>query len=273
MTFAVESPYEKLERLRAELKVRQEELIEAEANRADQMADVTAFEAKVEQKIGHLLDKLNALEDELSHYNQRLNRMRNKDTFGVAVDSVEEQFRRTWEKPPPAPPKPPVKTPTPTDERQVKRLYRQLARRFHPDLAADPKERAYRTEKMAAINEAYAARNLAKLAALADEAETTALPSVARAQTDAQIIEALEEELRRIDHRLRQIRFEVTNLPNRSSVQLSMEAKLAWRQGRDLLSEMAADLERKVARKTAERDFLKSQFDQLGPQTRIGPRK
>jgi hypothetical protein len=49
--------------------------------------------------------------------------------------------------------------------------------------------------------------------------------------------------------------------------------KLAKRQGRDLLGEMAADLEHKIARKTAERDFLKSQFDQLGPQTWIGPKR
>jgi hypothetical protein len=71
---------------------------------------------------------------------------------------------------------------------------------------------------------------------------------------------------------LKQIRFELANLPSRSSVQLSLEVKAARWQGRDLLAEMAADLNRKIARKSAERDFLKSQFDQLGPQTRIGPR-
>jgi hypothetical protein len=48
-------------------------------------------------------------------------------------------------------------------------------------------------------------------------------------------------------------------------VQLSLEVKVARGQGRDLLGEMAADLESKIARKTAERDMLKAQFDQLGP--------
>ncbi len=268
-----ESPYEKLERLRAELKVRQEELIEAEAHRADQMADVIAFEEEVEQRVGVLIDELAKIEVELREYNQRLNRMRNKSSFGVAFDNVEEQFRRTWEKPPPKAVKPPTKPPTAADEKQIKRLYRKLARQFHPDLAADPDERAYRTEKMAAINDAYAARSLAELVALSEEAEMASLSSGPKGQTEGQMIQALEEELKRIDHRLKQIRFELANLPSRSSVQLSLEVKAARWQGRDLLAEMAEDLRRKIGRKAAERDFLKSQFDQLGPQTRIGPRK
>lgn len=267
-----ESPYEKLERLRSELNSRQEDLIEAEAYRADQLADITAFEATVEQTIGHLLDELAALEIEVRNYNQRMARMRNKATFGAAFDNVEEQFRRTWEKPPPEAPKPPRTPPTPADEKQIKRLYRKLAQRFHPDLASNDGDRAYRTEKMTAINDAYAARSLAELVALSEEADFSGLSAGSRGQTEGQMIQTLEEELRRIDHRLKAIQFELANLPNRSSVQLSLEVKLARRQGRDLLAEMAADLEHKVARKTAERDFLKSQFDQLGPQTRIGPR-
>jgi hypothetical protein len=46
---------------------------------------------------------------------------------------------------------------------------------------------------------------------------------------------------------------------------LSIEVKLARGQGRDLLAEIATDYEQKIARKTAERDMLKAQFDQLGP--------
>ena len=44
----------------------------------------------------------------------------------------------------------------PIDEKQLKRIYRQLARRYHPDLATDPAERAARNDVMARINDAYA---------------------------------------------------------------------------------------------------------------------
>jgi hypothetical protein len=70
-----------------------------------------------------------------------------------------------------------------------------------------------------------------------------------------------------VDHRrLAEIERELRQLPQRPSVQLSLEVKLARRRGRDLLGEIAADLERKIACKTAERDMLKAQFDQLGPE-------
>jgi hypothetical protein len=39
--------------------------------------------------------------------------------------------------------------------------------------------------------------------------------------------------------------------------------KLARRKGRDLMAEMAENLKKKIARKTAERDMIKTQFDSL----------
>jgi hypothetical protein len=41
------------------------------------------------------------------------------------------------------------------------------------------------------------------------------------------------------------------------------------RNGRDLLAEIIADLEKKIARKTVERDMIKSQFDELNRGTEI----
>ncbi len=70
---------------------------------------------------------------------------------------------------------------------------------------------------------------------------------------------------------MRQIKSELQGLHQRPSVQLSLEVKVARRQGRDLLGEMAAELEAKIARKTVERDMLKAQFDQMGPDQGIIP--
>jgi curved DNA-binding protein CbpA len=146
-------------------------------------------------------------------------------------------------------------------------LYRQLARRFHPDLATDDADRSYRTEMMAAANTAYAARSLVELLALERQGAASPIPIRGRTttyQTDTQLIQVLEEELRRIARRMRQIEQEKREIPQRSSVRLSLEVKLAQRQGRDLLEEMSLDLQKKIARKEVERDFMKSQFDQLG---------
>jgi hypothetical protein len=61
--------------------------------------------------------------------------------------------------------------------------------------------------------------------------------------------------------RLRRVREQIDQLQALPTVQLNLEIKLARRQGRNLLAEKAADLKRKIARKIAERDYLRSQLD------------
>jgi chromosome segregation ATPase len=253
-------------RLRAALEGAQANLIEAEAQLADELAAVNAFEFEFEARVGHLWDRLDALETEIERYQDRIQMMRK------GYLSVERQYRRAWQAPPGSAPRPPAQPLSPANETQLKRLYRQLARRYHPDLAADDAERAFRTERMAAINDAYAARSLTELEALAAESGA-AIPAgrVQSGQTEAHMIQALQDQLARCQHRLRQIEDELRGMHRRPSVQLSLEVKVARRQGRDLLGEMATELEAKIARKTAERDMLKVQFDQLGPDHGIIP--
>jgi cob(I)alamin adenosyltransferase len=240
----------------------QDDLIDAETDLADRMADIRAFEAEFEARAGFMMTQLTNLEAEVNDYLDRIKRRRNKDIFGSDYRSADEQFRRTWQQPAsaPAPPPPP---PSAATQAQIKKLFRQLARRFHPDLAVDEADRVYRTEKMTAINDAYAARSLTELLVFAAEMETAPRRAAPRGQSEADMVEALEKEIRRCRHRVREIDLEIKNLHNRASVELALEAKLARRQGRDIVAEIAADLERKIARKTAERDMIKSQFDDL----------
>lgn len=258
---------EQLTHLRAELAEIHNRLIEAEAELADRLAEINAFEFEFEARAGHLMDTLEALEAEVRRYTERIEIARSKQVFGQAHIPVNTQYRRAWQPPPTSAPTPPPQPLNSASEAEIKRLYRQLARRYHPDLALSEVDRARRTEKMAAINDAYAARSLVELVAMAQEEE--AIVDSGRAypgHTEAQLVQALQDELSRCRRRLHEIERELRNLHHRPSVELSLEVKLARRQGRDLLAEMAAELERKIARKTAERDMLKAQFDQLGPE-------
>ena len=263
---------EQIARLRDTVDKAHVELIEAEAQLADRMAEINAFEFEFEAKVGHWLDKLEALEAELKRYHDRIQMTRNKQIFGIGYVSAEAQYRRAWQAPPASAPTPPPQPLGPSDEAQIKRLYRQLARRFHPDLASGEVDRELRTERMAAINDAYAARSLAELHALAQEPDMVIQTGqMVPGRTDAQLAQALQDELARCQRRLRQIERELGSLDQRPSVQLSLEVKLARRRGHDLLGEMATDLERKVARRTVERDMLRGQFAQLGPDQGIIP--
>lgn len=260
----METTQEKLARLRIALDKAKNELVEAEAELTDRQTTIKAFEQEYEARIGVLVDRLAVLEQAVNHYLERIQAMRNKRTFGFEYQSVDEQFRRAWEPsnaPPPPPPPPPP--PSPATEAEIKKLYRQLARRFHPDLAADEADRIFRTEKMTAINDAYAARSLTELQALAQDMgqpHTSPLPA---GQTEAEMVAVLEKEITRCQRRVREIDLELQNLHNHPSVAFSLEVKLAKRRGRDLWVETITEVERKIGRKTAELDMLRSQFASL----------
>jgi chromosome segregation ATPase len=264
--------HQELNQLRAALAEIHTQLIEAEADLADRLAEINAFEFEFEAKVGHLMDTLEALEAEIQEFNDRIQMARNKEIFGYDHLSVDSQYRRTWQAPRTSAPTPPPEPLDANSEAEIKRLYRQLARRFHPDLASDDSDRARRTEMMTAINDAYAARSLVELMALAQQADTAIDTGRGQpGQTEAQLIEILKAELTRCQRRLREIEKELRGLRFKPSVELSLEVKLARRQGRDMLADMAAKLEQKIARRTAERDMLKAQFDQLGPEQGIIP--
>ena len=54
------------------------------------------------------------------------------------------------------------------------------------------------------------------------------------------------------------------DLTHDSLVEMSLQVKLASRDGQDLLAEMSADVEKDLERRRAELDFLRAQLRQLG---------
>ncbi len=252
----------RLKQLRQEADQARHALIDAEARLAEQMGEVLQFERVLERRLGGLIDALGAVERELTTYYDIIKQRRNQAVFGGDYQSADEQYRRTWAKPS-VETRETIATPTPSlSEDEMKRLYRQLARRFHPDLAGDAAERQRRTVKMTAVNDAYAARSVPELLALAEELDDEVTGAFV-AQTTTEMGRALEAEIARCRRRVREIGAEVQNFHHHPIVQLSLETKLARRQGRDLLAEMAQKLQRKLAQKSAERDMIKSQFDHL----------
>jgi len=259
-----QSNHQKLVQLRRSLKRAQDDLAELEKQLKEEQAEIAKLERRLQLRLGRQLEQSSKLDEELEEYRDKIQRYRSPDP--EALDAgylpVEEQYRRVWHS---AAGEEQTKGSDPSssmDEKQFKRLYRRLARRYHPDLARDQEEREIRNVQMAALNEAYEAGSLIELAALAGDSKQGAGTGDI-AGTDEQMIKILEKELANVHRRTLIIQNEIENLHNLPTVQLSLQVKIARRSGRDLLAEMARDLKRQIARKTAERDLLKDQFERL----------
>jgi hypothetical protein len=251
----------------AALKQARLDIQNAEAELSALRQSISDFEALVDRRLGEQLDQLSALEAEVEGLTAQVRSIRDQRLYGEhqmgyfeGAPRPEQRSNREYipnqdafvETPPVTVPYAPH-----MDARsELKRIYRRLARIYHPDLAVGSADHAQRTRQMALINQAYAEGDLPTLRRLWDD-EGIEPPQFDFLQPVA--AEGEKTELERLQERLHLLRQQIVRLNNHPNVQLSMEVKLARQKGKDLLGEMSKELKRKIARKTAERDYLLSQ--------------
>ncbi|HKJ26674.1 MAG TPA: hypothetical protein VJ965_03465, partial [Anaerolineales bacterium] len=132
---------------------------------------------------------------------------------------------------------------SPKMEEQIKTLFRELARRFHPDLTSDPKEKKWRQEIMTRVNQAYANRDLKALRSLAEQPDR---PIDSPNQTREQEITALKAELKRLDGVIKDLKSRIRHLEESPAWQLKMEARLKRKSGADLLTELENKIKEQI---------------------------
>ena len=236
------SDYE-LQTLRNEVSVRQEKVAQLELEFFDTRADLTVFEREMEDRLGLLKRQIKRLEDKLESAKRQAAR---RAQWGDRVDSpdipedVVDQFRKTWRRheSDASPPILEKKIDEATKE-ELKTLYRSLAKRFHPDLAIDPEEKAWREERMAEVNAAYAEMDRIALEALVGKSDWSPKPSVR--SRDEEVAE-LRAEIRRLDELIDDLERKLRELINSDTVKLMLEVSSARRAGWDLLGKMENDL-------------------------------
>ena len=187
--------------IRAELEQVKQELRQAEAELGAEQAAVNAFRMHCRLKLDDLVDELQALATQKQSLLTRLELLRQAQDLGAGLDE-EEPFWQTAVPPDPNFPDDEaddllLPTDTPRDKAAEKRLYRELARRFHPDLAETAVEAAYRTSMMTAVNAAYEKQDIQSLYDLAGELDPSEL-------AELQSIETLE--IRRLREQIMKVR-------------------------------------------------------------------
>jgi len=131
----------------------------------------------------------------------------------------------------------------PEVEEQLKNLFRELAKRYHPDLVTDPEEKQWRQEIMAKVNQAYTARDLDALELLASKPERFNEELI---QTPLEQMRSLQQELDHLEMVIKDIEHTLREIDISSTMQLKREVKRARRSGRDLIADMSAELEERI---------------------------
>ncbi|MGH2531506.1 MAG: J domain-containing protein [Thermomicrobiales bacterium] len=163
---------------------RKRHIVDVQADLEMLKVALARFELEYHARVGPVLAEIERIRLELAEYRRRIAWLRagvDPDPAGLERELDEEfaarreeveaeaaearryqrDFRRERARPPVAP----------DTEEEVRRIYRELAKRFHPDLAAATEERTRREEVMLQVNALFRERDLAGLRRLARETE------------------------------------------------------------------------------------------------------
>ena len=263
--------------LRAEIEQKREIVARLEQERADLELEISAFELDYNTQVKPLQEDLDAVKRHVEEYELRneLLRFRGSRLSAPQLEAeVEMQMRGRCERvqteaahPPhtrsewasarPASPQPDVATKVgdPLQKAELKSLYRELAKRFHPDLAAGGMEGKARGARMAEINDAYARGDLEALRRAASE-------SLVANKLPPTLTELLAER-DRLDALIVRLRQDIAELYRDPLMLLKIDASLARHDGRDLLAEMATDLHVQLVERRGELNRLIAEFRAL----------
>ena len=238
---------EELRRKREELALLQARLAERELFLTNLRAELSAFEGQYLRQVGTLyaeLDEWNAkiagrLAEEEGTDESRTAAARARRQAAESDSAVHGEAAK-------------VQLFIPSAE--LRALYREVAKRVHPDLATDEADRQKREHLMAEANAAYQRGDADALRRILEENESR---SVRGAGIAADLVRAIRQ-IRQVTNRLSQIELEIASLIDSDTAKLRAKADAARAEGRDLLTEMAEDVKRHidVARRRFEADSV-----------------
>jgi len=228
---------EELAKKRDELVLLQAELAERELFLANLRAELTAFEGRYLREVG-------VLYAELDDWKAKIAQMVAEDEGTVEARSAATEARTQAEESYSAAHGEAARATEFTPSPELKKLYRDVAKRVHPDLATDEADRAHRERSMAEANRAYQQSDIDALRRILEEYESSP-ESVQGTGVAADLVRVIRQ-IRQLHTRLVQIELEIVSLGASDIAKLKIKAEEVSDQGRNLLAEMARDVKRRI---------------------------
>jgi hypothetical protein len=261
---------DQLDELIKELDEARQRLLEAEAELAEEQAAVNAFRMHCRLKLDAWIEALNDLQTRKQSLLTRLQLMRQAKDMGIQYDD-KDPFWQTEEFADESTSDRTedddqnealiLPTDTPRDKAAEKRLYRELARKFHPDLGITAVEIAYRTEMMSAVNVAYEREDVQALYDLSGELDPGEAAEVAAIKSKE--IRQLRRQLFQCKRRRQRARRRLSSLRNENTARLWRKARYLDETGTDWWEIVRREIKEATDRVRIDVDGLEHQIEYL----------
>jgi len=228
---------EELARKREELEALQVQLADRELHLANLRAELSAF-------AGQYLRQVGVLYAELDEWNAKLAELVADETRTAEARSAATQARAQAAESRAASRGDAAQAKEFAVSPELKSLYREVAKRVHPDLAIDEDDRKQRDRLMAEANRAYQNGDVEALRRILHEYESSP-DSVRGSGVGADLVRVLRQ-LGQVRNRLAGIEEEIAGLEASDIATLQAKAEAASKEGRDLLAEMAANAQGRI---------------------------
>jgi hypothetical protein len=231
-----------LETLRARVAER-EAVLDARAAEADRInRELDMFAARYRTEVGTLHDELDRLELDIAE---------------AELGELSKLVAEGRDTPPGAGPvQPPPESTARFTSDAVRRLFRDVARAIHPDLARDDRTRDRRHALMVEANRAYALRDEEQLRRILDAWARS--PDVVEGSDDAAIRERLERRLAQIEERLALYDSDLAAVQASPVYELKARVDEAAARGHDLVADLVRRLKRDIMAATNRREAMRS---------------
>jgi hypothetical protein len=228
---------EELDRKRVELSAVRAALAERELELADLRAQLKSFEGRYLRQVGVLYAELDDLEAKIAELKASLD---TSPATQQRADQARERAEETREATHGEASKTPDFRPSP----DLKALFRDAAKRIHPDFARDEADQQRRTRLMAQANDAYSLGDAEALQRILDDYDESS-ESVQGEGVGAELVRIIRQ-IHQAKKNIATIEQELVILLRCEIAVLRQDVETAQQQGRDLLAELAETLRKKI---------------------------